>query len=209
MISAPACDPAEVRVAVEPHELVDLRWERLFGDSRPVELEIGTGKAGFLLNRALHRPDLGLLGIERANEFYKFAVDRMRRRGVRNVRLLRADASEFVRKSCPRDSLDALHVYHPDPWPKRRHHRRRLFQPEFVSAAIACLRPGGRWAVQTDHAEYFEQIRELLAGHAELQPIEFEDPEYGVAGDRVGTNFEAKYVAEGRAIYRFAAQRRG
>ena len=201
------------QIAVDVAELNDFHWESLFTEPRPIELEIGTGKAGFLLRRAQANPQRNFFGIEWANEFYRYAVDRMQRWGMTNVRLLRADASEFIRLICPRNSLDALHVYHPDPWPKRRHWKRRLFQPRFVNAAVECLIPGARWAVQTDHAEYYEAIVELLRGHPDLEEIPFEDPTFGVtelADDDVTieTNFEIKYRKEGRNFYRVAMHKK-
>lgn len=198
---------AERPVAVDLAELRAFAWNVLFGRDRPVELEIGTGKAGFLLRRARARPDRDFLGIEWANEFYRFAVDRMERWQVPNVRLLRSDASHFIRIVCPRESLTALHVYHPDPWPKRRHAKRRLFQKPFVDAAVQCLVHGGHWAVQTDHAEYFEVIRALLLDHAELCETPFDDPEFGVEAARVATNFEIKYLKESRKLYQMAVKR--
>ncbi len=195
-------------VAVELPELKDLTWPALFGNDRPVELEIGTGKAAFLLRRARARPDHNFFGIEWANEYYRFAVDRMERWKVPNVRLVRIDGSHFMRVVCPRESLAALHVYHPDPWPKRRHQKRRLIQPVFVEAAVPCLQHGGHWAVQTDHAEYFEVIRSLLLGHPELYATPFDDPEFGVEAARLATNYEIKYLKEGRRIYQLAVKRR-
>jgi tRNA (guanine-N7-)-methyltransferase len=195
-------------VAVDLPELKNFTWESVFHNDRPVELEIGTGKAAFLLRRARARPDRNFFGLEWANEFYRFAVDRMERWKVPNVRLLRIDGSHFIRVVCPRESLTALHVYHPDPWPKRRHHKRRLFQPPFVEAAVQCLRHGGHWAVQTDHAEYFDVIRALLLGQAELYETPFDDPEFGVEAARIATNYEIKYLKEGRRIYQLAIRRR-
>ncbi len=194
-------------IAVPADALRDFSWKRLFGRDRPVEVEIGCGKGGFLLRRSAALPETNFLGIEWASEFYRFAIDRMRRRGAANVRILRADAARFIREVCPRDSLTALHIYHPDPWPKRRHNRRRLIQPEFIAAATACLVPGGRLAVQTDHAEYFEVIAELLRAAPGLMETEFDDPRFGVDASRVQTNFEIKYVREGRDIYQIAMRR--
>jgi tRNA (guanine-N7-)-methyltransferase len=188
--------------------LPSFSWAALFGNDRPVEVEVGTGKAGFLLRRARARPERNFLGIEWAGEFYRYAVDRMRRWQVPNVRLLRADASHFIRVVCPQESVTALHAYHPDPWPKRRHWKRRLFQPLLVDAAVQCLVHGGHWAAQTDHAEYFEVIRGLLAGHPELYEVPFDDPEFGVEACRVATNFEIKYLQEGRRLYQLAVKRR-
>lgn len=195
-------------VGIDPAALDSLEWAALFGDANPVEVEIGTGKAGFLLRRARAYPDVNFLGIEWANKFYKFAADRFRRWDVGNVRMVRTDASHFIREQCPRESLGVLHVYHPDPWPKKRHHGRRLFQKPFVEAATACLVPGGRIAVQTDHAEYFEQIREVLLAHPALSETEFHDAEFGVESEgTVATNFEIKYLREGREMYQLAVVR--
>jgi len=171
-------------------------------------VEIGTGKAGFLLRRAQAYPQRNFLGIEWANRYFRFAADRLRRWNVTNTRMARIDADHFIRVLCPRESLSALHVYHPDPWPKKRHHKRRLFKKPFVDAAVSCLVDGGHWAVQTDHAEYFEIIRELLLGHPELAETAFDDPAFGVGGGAVATSFEIKYQREGREIYQLAVVRR-
>ncbi len=195
-------------IAIDPAELDQLDWARLFGNRNPVEVELGPGKAGFLLRQAQAHPERNFLGIEWANKFFRYAADRLRRWGTQNARMVRADASHFIRLQCPRGSLDALHVYHPDPWPKKRHHKRRLFQKPFVDAAVAGLVPGGRWAVQTDHAEYFEVIRKLLREHPELAEVDFDDPEFGIAAGSVETNFEIKYLREGREMYRMAVVRR-
>lgn len=197
----------DLSLTIAPTELEAFSWERVFGAARagcPIELEIGTGKGAFLIRRALLHPERNFLGIEWAGEFYRYAADRMARRGATNVRMLRTDAGDFMRRVCPRGSLAALHVYHPDPWPKKRHHKRRLFQRGFVEAAIACLRPGARWAIQTDHIEYFEQIQSLLRGHPALIQVDFDDPEWGVEQSRLGTNFEVKYLREGRPIHQLA-----
>ncbi len=207
--SHPAPPPGErPAVALPAEQLTDFSWDRVFPVLRPIELEIGTGKAAFLLRRAQALPGRNFLGIEWANEFYRFAVDRLERWGVTNARMLRTDAAYFIRVVCPRDSLTALHVYHPDPWPKKRHHKRRLIQLPFVEAAVACLVPGGRWAIQTDHAEYFEVIRPLVLGHPELREVPFDDPDFGVQAQRVDTNFEIKYRREGRPIFQLAVERR-
>lgn len=198
---------AAAAIALDPAVLQDFSWARVFGNDRLVEVEIGTGKGGFLLRRARALPGVNFLGIEWASEFYRFALDRFRRHGLRNVRMLRADASVFVQRCCPAASLSALHVYHPDPWPKRRHHKRRLFQPAFAAAAARCLRAGGRLAVQTDHAEYFEHIREVLRACPLLEEAPFDDAEFGVEAARVATNFEIKYLREGRAMYQMAVRR--
>ena len=200
-------DAAAIEVSTEslgePAELGGL-----FANGGPIELEIGCGKGGFLLRQAQAHPDRNYLGIEWANKYYKFAADRMARWGITNVRVLRTDARHFVIHRLPPSILSALHVYHPDPWPKKRHHKRRLFSPAFVDAAIRVLEPGGRLAVQTDHTEYAEVILERLTARVEFEPMPFDDPDHGTVDERTETNFEVKYLREGRRIHRFAFRRR-
>lgn len=184
-----------------------LAWQKVFGDDRPVELEIGSGKGGFLLNRAKAYPERGFLGVEWANKYFQFAADRMARWGVTNVRLMRTDAGYLVTHHLPAECLSLLHIYHPDPWPKKRHHKKRLIQSPFVVAATNALVIGGRLAIQTDHADYFEQIRRVIRAEPRLEEVPFDVPEVGVLEGRVGTNFETKYLKEGRAIYQLALRK--
>ncbi len=180
----------------------------VFGRDAPFELEIGSGKGGFILRRAQSHPELNLLGIEWANKYFKFAADRMARWGLTHVRMMRTDAGHFVMHHLPAACLSALHIYHPDPWPKARHHKRRIFQPSFIDAAVRALRPGARWAIQTDHAEYFEWIKAHMADVGALEEIDYNDPGYGIVDASAQTNFEIKYRREGRPIYYLAYRRR-
>lgn len=188
-----------------PGELLDFR--DMFGDEAPVEMEIGTGKGGFLLNRARALPDYRFFGIEWANKICRYAADRVRRWGLTNIRLMHTDARHLMLHHVPADSLTLLHIYHPDPWPKKRHHKRRLIQPAFIQAASRALLPGGRIAVQTDHEEYFEQIQAILRADPSLREVPFDVPEAGVVEGRIGSNYEIKYVREGRKIYQISAVR--
>ena len=186
-------------------EVVD--FAAVFVNDRPVELEIGCGKGAFLLREAQLHPERNYLGIEWANEFYRFTADRMARWGVTNVRIMRTDARHFVITRLPPACLDALHVYHPDPLPKKRHHKRRLFNETFVAAAIRVLKPGGRWAIQTDHADYFQVMCEVTRDRPELTPIAFVEGPISDGAEELGTNFEIKYRREGRTIHRLAFRR--
>lgn len=191
-----------------PAEPKPICWAELFGNDHPVELEIGTGKGGFLLEQARRHQDRNFLGVEWANKYFKFAADRMARWGLANVRLIRWDARDLVARYLPEASVSVLHVYHPDPWPKRRHGKRRLFDPAFVAAATRALADGGTWAVQTDHRDYSELIQHLLASHPELEQT-LRDRHNEHAGDAtVATNFQIKYRREGREIYRLTYVRR-
>lgn len=195
-------------IAFPAESLEPFRWESVFKQPAPIELEIGSGKGTFLLRRASAYPERNFFGIEWANEFYRYACDRLRRHGLENARILRADAGYFIRVVCPPNSLAALHVYHPDPWPKKRHHKRRLIQPAFVDAAAKCLQAGARWAVQTDHAEYFSVLEPLLEDHPGFERVPFDEGEADLVDGGVATNFEVKYRAEGRDIYQIAIRKR-
>ncbi|MCG8408355.1 MAG: tRNA (guanosine(46)-N7)-methyltransferase TrmB [Phycisphaerales bacterium] len=180
----------------------------LFDNDHPIELEIGCGKGGFLLRQAQAHPERNYVGVEWANKYYKFAADRMSRWSLTNVRILRTDAKNLVMHRLLPGCLSAMHIYHPDPWPKKRHQKKRLIQPDFMTAAVHTLSMGARLAIQTDHAEYFEQIKTVTSARPELEPIPFEDAEHGTVGEAVETNFEIKYQREGRSFYRLAFRRR-
>jgi len=193
------CNPAGVllpqSIAAGPANLTEV-----FGNRRPVELEIGLGKGTFLLARARARPELNFLGLERAEAYCLYAADRCRRAGLTNVRLLCCDAGSFFHSCLPEQSLWRVHIYFPDPWPKQRHHRRRLIQPRFSYNLCQTLRLGGQLLIVTDHLDYFRQILTSLNGAFCLASIPFP----GIAGANgllVGTNFARKYLAEGRVFY--------
>jgi tRNA (guanine-N7-)-methyltransferase len=183
-----------------------LDWRLLFGNEHPVELEIGTGKGTFLTDQAKARPEVNFFGIEWANWFYRYAADRLRRNGCTNARVVRAEAMYFLGEFVPDASLSVLHVYFPDPWPKKRHHKRRLVQEPFLRQAERVLAPGGRLQVVTDHKGYFEEnIEPVLRSSRVLEVIEYNRPGSAAEGEFVGTNFERKYRREGRPFYALAA----
>ncbi len=187
-------------------EIVDpMAW---FDSPGPFELEIGCGKGGFLLHRARANPHIRILGIEWANKFYRYAADRMARWELTNVRVMRTEARQFVLRNLPAACVSVLHLYHPDPWPKRKHHKRRLVDATFVEAVARVLVPGGRWLIQTDHLEYFDVIVRLVSDHPLLVEPSWEEADAVFAEEWPGTNFEIKYSREGRSIYRVAYEKR-
>jgi tRNA (guanine-N7-)-methyltransferase len=176
---------------------------------RPFELEIGSGKGTFLAQQAKLQPGVNFLGIEYAREFFAYAADRIRRNDLTNVRMLYADAAAFVRLRVPSEIVRVLHLYFPDPWPKTRHHKRRMVQNEFLAHAWRILEPGGELRVVTDHADYWAWMEEhfepwCAPGHEwggramRFERLPFERPASAGEGEVVGTNFERKYRREGR-----------
>lgn len=179
---------------------------KIFGNARPVEVEVGSGKGGFLLSRAAARPALNLLGIEWVRKYAYYAADRARRASLSNVRLLCADAEAVFRVGLPAASVCRVHVYFPDPWPKRRHLARRLIKPPFLADVHRALRLGGQVAILTDHADYFRQIRWVFSGQPGLAEIRFTG-KHAPAPDITGTNFARKYGLAGRQLHAITAIR--
>jgi tRNA (guanine-N7-)-methyltransferase len=196
-------------VSLEPDGMGDkIDFVRIFGRSGPVHVEVGAGKGTFLVSQAKVRPDDNFLGIERARRYYRYAVDRVGRWGLTNVRIIRTDAAAFIANVVPDESVDCFHVYFPDPWPKKRHHKRRFLSPANLEHLIRCLKTGGQLRIATDHADYFEQIKDVVAARTDLlKEIDFTKPDGAESGEWVGTNFERKYLKDQRPIYTLAAQK--
>ncbi|MBL9033037.1 MAG: tRNA (guanosine(46)-N7)-methyltransferase TrmB [Phycisphaerae bacterium] len=197
---------------------------------RPLELEIGSGKGTFLLAEAARLPETNFLGIEWEHEFFAYAADRIRRAGLTNVRMLHADATEFLRWRCPDAILRVIHLYFSDPWPKSRHHRRRVVQDRFLADAARVLAPGGELRIVTDHDDYWAWMEDHFArwtapdaepvvgpagggntdsgGSAPFTREAFDPPASAREGELVGTNFERKYRREGRPFHAATLRRR-
>lgn len=184
-----------------------LRWPLVFGNDNPVEIEVGFGKGLFLLTAAQACPYVNFLGIEIVRKYQLFAATRMAKRGLASVRLVKADARLFLRDQVAAGSVQAVHVYFPDPWWKKRHLKRRVFTREFAEQCERVLRVGGKLHVVTDVEEYSHIIRSLLAergGLRLLPPSSEKQPAHDL--DYL-TNFERKFRKEGRPIYRSAYER--
>ncbi len=182
---------------------IPLDWEELFGSPMPVDVEIGSGKGRFLLELARAHPDRGFLGVERAAKYHRMVCERAAKRGLANVRQLRTTAEDLLFRLLPPASVATLYVLFPDPWPKKRHHKRRLMRPDVVEAMGRALVPGGRLLVKTDHPDYAEVIAEVLGGAEGLEAIPAEPVFEGLPL----TGFETKYIREGRPITAFALRK--
>ena len=174
----------------------------LFPVRRPFELEIGSGKGRFLLERAAKHPDHNFLGIDYAWRFLREGHARITQRGLNNLRFYKAEASDVVNRLVPDESLDVVHIYFPDPWPKRQQRKRRLLTPDFFMLLHRRLKPGGRLELATDNFQYLIYFKKALveagdtlwADVRESQNQRLLDPE-------LLTHFEAKYRREGRVLY--------
>ncbi len=168
---------------------------------RPWELEVGFGKGRYLLRRATEEPERCFLGIEIAGQYYRMARDRAARRGLENLVLVHGEALFLLDALLPHHWVDVAHVYFPDPWPKARHHKRRLFDPETIDVLLRSLEgPSSRLYFASDHVAYATRVRSILEAHPGLV-TEVHD---GPWPDGARTNYEAKYETLGRTILRLS-----
>ena len=182
---------------------VPLRWAELFGREAPTDLEIGSGKGRFLLELAATHPDRNLVAVERAAKYHRLCCQRAARRGLTNVRLIRTTAEDLLFRLLEPRSVANLYVLFPDPWPKKRHHKRRLFTSEVVDAMVDALQPRGRVLVKSDHGEYAQVIGQALDRARGLSRL---DSEHAFA-ELPKTGFEHKYLDQGRTIFGFAFEK--
>jgi tRNA (guanine-N7-)-methyltransferase len=192
--------PAGDRTLAELPQPLDL--DSLLPGAGPWEVEIGFGKGRYLLRRAGEEPGVRFLGIEVAEKYFRLLVARARRAALGNLVAVRGEAETVLAAVLPRGFARAVHVYFPDPWPKARHQRRRLFDAESVDLVLSLLAPGGRLWFATDFLAYGEAVAALLAGHPAATVRRCQNG--WEEGPR--TNYEAKYLAEGRDILRLEVQ---
>lgn len=201
----------DLKISIEPENMAGrLDFDDIFGRSAPVEMEVGSGKGTFLLEEAKAFPEKNFFGIEWANKYYKYAVDRIGRWEIPNVRLMRTDAAPFIVEHLPDASIQVFHLYFPDPWPKKKHHKRRFFCDENLIHLVRILKPDGIINMATDHAGYFEQMTEVAGRAIEqglVKEIDFIRPAGARDGETVGTNYERKYMKEGRKTYTLTLQK--
>ncbi len=165
--------------------------------SRRLEVEIGCGKGSFLLSRSKAKPDTDFLGIDRMLKRLRRAVSKVTRHGLNNVALLRIEASYAVEYLIPDNSVDAFFILFPDPWPKKRHHRRRLFQESFLVSLAKTLKAGGEVHIATDHTDYFQWITEMFAVCPYFDEIAPYEP-----APQEKTNFEIIFLQKEKQINR-------
>jgi tRNA (guanine-N7-)-methyltransferase len=194
---APADD-----LILEPDIMARLDFAELFGNRQPVEMELGAGDGSFLAQYAALQPGSNFLGVERLLGRLRKLDKKGRRAGLTNLRCLRLEAAYVLEWMIPAGALAAVHVYFPDPWPKRRHWKRRLINSDFVRLAHRALAPGGVVFLRTDHESYFEQMNEVFG----------ENPGFVAATDSaellaVKTDFERGFNLQGIATRHVAFRR--
>jgi tRNA (guanine-N7-)-methyltransferase len=202
-----------------PYAAQPLDFARAFGRRAPVVLEIGFGMGETTAAIAAARPDEDFLGVE----VYPAGVGSLLRRideaGLRNVRVVQHDAVEVVREMIPPGSLAGVHVFFPDPWPKARHHKRRLIQPPFVALLASRLAPGGYLHCATDWEHYALQMLAVLSAEPALRNAAGEVRVGETAADSLGfsprpgyrpsTKFEQRGLRLGHGVWDLVFRRVG
>jgi tRNA (guanine-N7-)-methyltransferase len=154
-------------------ELAELQppWSAagFFGRSGPLEIELGCGKGLFLLNASQANPRRLYLGLEISKKYGRFAAYRLARQQRSNARIIRGDGMRFMSEFAADRSVEAVHVYFPDPWWKERHRRRRIINPQVVRDIQRVLQPQGLLHFWTDVEEYFESACEIIRAHSALR----------------------------------------
>lgn len=189
-----------------PYRSALLDIGKTFGRSAPTVLEIGFGMGETTQKIAQARPEDNFLGVEVFNAGVGALLKRIDESGVQNIRIIQHDAVEVVRDMIAPDSLAGVHVYFPDPWPKKRHHKRRLIQPEFVALLTSRLAPGGYIHCATDWENYAEQMLDVLSGNPDLVNTA---ESYAPRPDfRPQTKFETRGLRLGHGVWDLIFKRR-
>ena len=179
-------------------------------DFREVEIEIGPGKGAFVLAATEAKPDTFLLGIEAAQGYASLAAARLHLSGRRNGLFLVDNGKLYLQDRVEDGELAAVHVYFPDPWPKRRHAGRRFFTPDVLPVLARALRDSGYCYVATDNAGYAGQVARVMGSATDFARDEEEEARVlalGAGHAFSPTNFERKYIEQGRVIRRYAFRR--
>ena len=196
--------PAESLIFQPASYVQPLDLSQLFIAAKPLEVELGSGDGSFLVQWAGLHPDRNILAVERLLGRLRKTNRKAMRLELKNVRLIRIEAGYFLQYMLPPASVSALHVYFPDPWPKRKQRKNRLINAQFVEAAAKALVAGGRVYLRTDDGDYFDQMRSVFAGNRA-----FEVTETPTELRSILTDFERNFRARGVETLHAAFQRVG
>jgi len=169
-------------------------WREHLDTADRIEVEIGCGRGTFLLSEARRRPECGFLGVETSGKWAQLAALALAAANLGNAAVVRAEAVEFLRSWVATESVQAVHVYFPDPWPRGRHEKRRIWRPEFVREVLRILSPGGRILTATDIRGYFVAIQALLTAQPGLE-------QRMMPGSWPLTVYAQKFLERGRPVF--------
>jgi len=177
-----------------------LDFDTLFGRTAPVLMEIGFGNGESLVKLAAANPDKDFLGIEVHEPGVGHCLLKAEEAEIRNLRIVAHDAVEVLRNQVPAGSLARVNLYFPDPWPKKRHHKRRIVQPDFVRLIADKLADGGTFNIATDWANYAEHIDDVLSQSGRFTCVEHREHTGDRPFERPQTKFERRGLRKGHGI---------
>jgi tRNA (guanine-N7-)-methyltransferase len=184
-------------------------FSELFGRCAPVVLEIGFGNGETLVEQAAQDPDRDYVGIEVHEPGVGHCLLKARDAGISNLRIIAHDAIDVLTHQVPPGSLDRVNLYFPDPWPKKRHHKRRIVQDAFVTLVAERLRDGGTFHIATDWANYAEHIDEVLSRSASFKCVDRRTHDGETPLDRPQTKFERRGLRRGHRIQDWCFEKYG
>lgn len=182
----------------------ELEMAEIRRPGRSLEVDLGCGDGSFLMEMARHHPERDFIGVERLLGRVRKVCRKLTRHGLDNARVLRLESRYVVEWLLPQTSVSRLHLLCPDPWPKVRHHRRRLVQVEFLDAVRRVLEPGGEFLFMTDHEEYFSWAEEKVAEHGGFERLEWEEDSFFYPK----TDFQELWESEGKRMWRLRCRKR-
>ena len=185
-----------------------LEWSEVFGNQNPIEIDIGCGRGKFLFDSSIERPETNWLGLELDFSEGRRGAKRLAKRQLPNARIIGGDAHQFLSKHVMPDSVDAAHVYFPDPWWKRKHAKRRLFTDAFADLLSQVVKHGGYVHSWTDVGDYFDVISALMNHHVEFISVEPLPEPAGAHQEDYLTGFHRRGRLRGATIHRGRWRRR-
>ncbi len=190
-----------------PDSWVDrLPLQSLFQIQQSIEVELGSGDGSFMVQWAALRPERNFLAVERLLGRLRKLDRKAQRAGLRNLRLMRIEAAYFLEYLLPLQSVTALHLYFPDPWPKRKHRRHRLVNDRFPELIARVLQPEGVCYLRTDDTDYFAQMLEVFQGDNRFTAIET-PPELAAVITDFERGFQQRGIPTQRAAYQLRLSR--
>jgi tRNA (guanine-N7-)-methyltransferase len=190
-LESAAAKPGSLIISPKSYfEVLDL--QSLFSVAQPLEVELGSGDGSFLVQYAAAHPEHNFLGVERLLGRLRKIDRKGQRAHLRNLRALRVEAGYFLEYMLPPACTRALHIYFPDPWPKRKHRKHRLIGMQFPALAARVLEPKGIIYLRTDDADYFAQMQDVFAAAGQFAPCSTP-----TALAEVITDFEREFHARG------------
>lgn len=192
---------ARDRYTITEPERLKGNWSSLFTNDNPIHLEIGTGKGQFIAELAKRNPGINYVGIEKYSSVLLRALERIRELELANLYFIRFDA-EYLNTIFSKNEISRIYLNFSDPWPKDRHAKRRLTSRNFLSKYNRCLKSEGEVIFKTDNRELFDfSIEEIRAAKWTIRSISYDLHNSDYATDNIMTEYEERFVLEGRPIH--------